>query len=418
MMGQAKHLRKVSRVGGAQAGFSLVELMVGIGIALMASLAIFQTFAASEEQRRTTSSGSEGLQGGTLAMAQVQAVVRNAGYNLVTPTDFAFTQPNRSVSMGVGVTIPNNTPVPTEFLMGCLMTGGMRIAPVLVNAGLTSADSDSITIMEGSSAASPLPAQLMAPHPSGSITLNIKTTYGYAINDWVIVYEQSGVAPNNQGTTRDVPCTFARVTALPLAPVLSPAAITLSTGTVAAYSLQARVVNLGPNPLFQRLTVDSTRRLVLTNLRTNTNQILADDVQTMKVQVGVDVSADDLVDEWINPPALVSAWTNPSATPTVPSVATLPIVPGTRSLNQIKALRIGLLLRSPQFERANPTTGLCETTGAGPFSVLPAISGSTASRVPNIPASPTYTLSGTQRCYRYNTVSAVVPLRNIIMSDL
>ncbi len=404
--------------GRSQTGFSLVELMVGIAIALIASLAIFQTFAASEEQRRTTGSGSEGLQGGTLAMAQVQAVVRNAGYNLMTPTDFTFTQPNRSVSIGVGVTIPNNTPVPTEFLMGCkIQNTAQRVAPILIKAGASAMASDTLFMMEGSSATSPIPAKLLTAHPQGSTSLTIRTTYGYALNQYVVVYEQSNVAPVNQGTTRDVPCTLAKITGIS-AGAISPGVITLSTGTVAAYSDLAQVVNLGTNPLFQQLSVDSSRRLVLTNLQTNAQQYLADDVLTMKVQAGIDISADDLVDEWINPPASETMWINPNATPTVPSVATLPVTPGTRSFNQIKALRIGLLLRSPQFERPNPVTGLCSTTGAGPFSVLPSVAGSSASRVPDMPVSPTYTLSGDERCYRYNTVSAIVPLRNIIMSDL
>jgi type IV pilus assembly protein PilW len=418
----------LSRPSHGQLGFSLVELMVGIVIALMASLAIFQTFAASEEQRRTTGSGSEGLQSGTLAMAQVQALVRNAGYNLVTPTSPAISPPNRGVAMGVGVTISNSVPVTTEFLMGCRIldtqlpsaTGSTRVAPVFVRAGAGALDSDVITLMEGSSSNSPMPSMLESAHPAGSTVLTLTTIYGYQVNDWVIVYEQSDdtVLNANPGTNRNVSCTLTRVTAV--SANLAPAGvINVSVGTSAPYSGLARVVNLGQTPLFQELRVDTVaRRLTLRNLRTNAVQILADDVVTMKVQTGLDITADDLIDQWTNPPALDSDWANPNAVPTVPSIASLPVATGPRSLNQIKALRIGLLLRSPQFERPNATTGQCNSTGTGPFNILPAVPGAAANRVPDMPASPAYSLTGNERCYRYNTVSAIVPLRNIIMSDL
>ena len=44
------------------AGFSLLELMVAAVIAMVGAVTIFQTMSVSEERRRSTTSGSEGLQ--------------------------------------------------------------------------------------------------------------------------------------------------------------------------------------------------------------------------------------------------------------------------------------------------------------------------------------------------------------------
>jgi type IV pilus assembly protein PilW len=401
----------------AEQGFGLVELLVGVVIALMTSLAIFQTFAVNEEQRRTTSSGSEGLQQGTLAMAQIQAIVRNAGYNLVTPTDPALLMPTRTVVLGAPSTISSAAPAATEFLMGCVTQTGRRMAPVTVTAGPTAIASDTITVIQGSSTRSPIPAKLETAVGVGATDLTITSTYGYAVNDWVLIYEQN--ATLNPGVTRPIACTLARVISLPSAPVIDRGTIRLSVGTAAAYSDLSRVVNLGQNPQgpqVQRLSVINNR-LTLTNMATGVAQPIADNVISMKVQVGVDITADDLIDEWTNPPPLPTDWLNPNSVATIPSIATLPVAVGPRSLNEMKALRVGLLIRSPQFERPN-TAGACVSSGAGPFEVLGAVAGNAAQRIPDMPGSGAYNLAGNQRCYRYNTVTNIIPLRNMIMSEL
>ena len=51
-------VNKLSR----HAGFSLVELMVAVVIGLIGKLVMFQVFAVSEGQKRTTASGGDGQQ--------------------------------------------------------------------------------------------------------------------------------------------------------------------------------------------------------------------------------------------------------------------------------------------------------------------------------------------------------------------
>jgi hypothetical protein len=68
------------------------------------------------------------------------------------------------------------------------------------------------------------------------------------------------------------------------------------------------------------------------------------------------------------------------------------------TLPRVRALRIGLVTRSPQAEKPN-AAGVCEATTA-----MPALFGEAV------------TADVTDwRCYRYRTAVAVVPLRNLVM---
>lgn len=399
-----------------QKGLGVVELMVGVVIALFASLAIFQTFALNESQRRTTGSGSEGLQSATLGLAAIKTMVEDAGYNMVTPTDSTMSLPNRLVIPGQAAAIINANPVSPEFLMGCTTQAGMRMAPVLVTSGGGALASDTITVMQGSSANSPMPSRLVAAAALGVTDLTVTTTYGYAVGDWVLVYEQD--AALNAGNARPIACTYARIVALPSAPTIANAVVRLSVPTAAAYGAQARVANLGPNPEAWQISVVNNRLQAVDLINNLPVQVLAENVVAMKVQVGLDVSNDDLIDEWMNPPAAANTWLNPNSVATIPSIPALPVAAGARSLNQMKALRVGLLLRAPVLERATGAGGACEVTPAGPYAVLEAIAGNAAQRIPDMPTSGAYTLAGDDRCFRYSTVNSVIPLRNVIMSQL
>ncbi len=63
-------------------GFTLVELMVGVLIGLIGTVVIFQVFAVSESQKRTTTGGSDAQQNGVFGLFQIERDMRMAGYGL------------------------------------------------------------------------------------------------------------------------------------------------------------------------------------------------------------------------------------------------------------------------------------------------------------------------------------------------
>ena len=70
-------------------GFSLVDVMVGMVIALLGVIIIFQVFAVSEGIKRTTTSGGDALQNGALALFALERSLKEAGYGIFSSTNLA-----------------------------------------------------------------------------------------------------------------------------------------------------------------------------------------------------------------------------------------------------------------------------------------------------------------------------------------
>ena len=70
------------RARARQSGFSMVELLVGMVIALLGTLAIFQVFALSEGQKRSTTSASDSQQNGSIALLSIERDIRQAGFGI------------------------------------------------------------------------------------------------------------------------------------------------------------------------------------------------------------------------------------------------------------------------------------------------------------------------------------------------
>ncbi len=66
----------------SQTGFSIVELMVGLVIALFGILIMFQVFTTSEGIKRTTTSGGDAQQNGAAALFYVARSLKAAGYGI------------------------------------------------------------------------------------------------------------------------------------------------------------------------------------------------------------------------------------------------------------------------------------------------------------------------------------------------
>lgn len=101
----------------ANAGFSIVEVMVGMVIALLGIIIIFQVFSVSEGIKRTTTSGGDALQNGASALFTLERSLKEAGYGIFSSTNLA--------------------PLPADPL---------GTAPVSIAAGAAANLSDSVTI--------------------------------------------------------------------------------------------------------------------------------------------------------------------------------------------------------------------------------------------------------------------------------
>ena len=85
------------------AGFSLIDTMVGMVIAMLGMIIIFQVFSISESVKRTTTSGGDAQQTGAMSLFTLERSLKEAGYgifvNNVPPL------PNDNLATTVPVTI-------------------------------------------------------------------------------------------------------------------------------------------------------------------------------------------------------------------------------------------------------------------------------------------------------------------------
>jgi len=64
------------------AGFSLIDVMVGMVISLLGTVIIFQVFAVSEGIKRTTTNGGDAQQNGSIVLFTMERQLKMAGYGL------------------------------------------------------------------------------------------------------------------------------------------------------------------------------------------------------------------------------------------------------------------------------------------------------------------------------------------------
>lgn len=393
----------------ASAGFSLVELMVGVTIGLLATIVIFQVFAVSEGQKRTTTSGSDAEQNGAFAVHNLESFLRAAGNNITN------TVPANAASVPVASQIAGCT-----INMGLVFTGPpvslvvgqtVRAIPVMITDG-GGGVSDTITIFGGSAAGMGAPVSLSGTVGVGSTAIPVASTFGLTTAvgatpaDLVLLAESQAV-----GTAT---CTLARVATIgPVAPapgawVAGSGTINVAQGAVANYSKQGALYNLGPNLIAFTYSVINNQ-LVATDLTgVLPPVVVADQVVNIQAQYGVDttVPPDGVIDTWVDP---TGVW----AFPAPPAALTATQI---QQVAQIRAVRIGIVVRSGQVERP-PTAGACTTT---PNLNLPVPLSNVAAATPSMSASAAIDTTNitTPNCYRYKTYETVIPIRNPIWSDV
>ncbi|MDF0379112.1 PilW family protein [Methylophilus sp. YYY-1] len=156
-----------------QSGMSLVELLVGILIGLVATLAISNLFSGFEARKRTITSGSDAQSTGVLAMFYMKRDAQNAGYGLPL---------NNSSDPS-----PLLCPINTSINQGGVI---INLSPVVIVDG--GAGSDILRIRYGNPSAGG--ASLRATGTITSPTLD-GALIGCREND-IVLYRQTNSNPN------------------------------------------------------------------------------------------------------------------------------------------------------------------------------------------------------------------------------
>lgn len=356
------HSRK--RRGRSQGGFSLIELMVGMAVGLMATLVIAEVMRVSEGQRRNATSGSDAQINGGMAIYTLQRNLKMAGYGLVTEPD----------------------------AIGCRLTSGFGMAtmpPTLAPALITSGGAnnpDTVRILSSSKTGFSLPTRLIAPFydPNGAgdlpTRMPVASSLGINANDLMaLVYG------------RDAACQVFVVSAQPPAGVV-PRTDGLKWNT-AKFPDRVPVdgnflVNLG-NFGDVTFSVSAAATLQQTTIdhpnQASTTTDLQSNIVTMKALYGKDTNGDGQVDTYdAVTPVTNAGWL------------------------QVLSIRVVVLARSEQYEKEEVTTALPEWD-LGSTVTVPGSSDCGGNKCITLRPD---TNDADWRHYRYKQFETLVPLRN------
>lgn len=379
----------ITRCGrGRSAGFTLVELLVAVVIGLAMTLAVTLMMTRYESGRRTLGSVNDASIGGAYVSYLLDRTVRSAGSGYMQSWVNAGGCRVLAARGGAQV-LPRAAAFPAPFASA---PQTVRLAPVVVHAGVGTGGSDIIAVMTGSSGLgeAPMPIQPASATDDG---LRLGSTVGLRGGDLVLVFQDRTNCLLQQVATgftggADQLLSFG--------------------GTYAATSVDgielkhigatepAWVVPLGSTgaarPQFQLIGVGDNATLVTHDMLrldgTDTVTAIADGVADLRVRYGVDTTGDGRIDSWQDPAS--SDW----------SGATLQSGSETARLrlSQIMALRIAIVTRTQVPER----------DAVAPTSLLLFPDLATALQV-------TRTLSAAERQLYWRVLDFTVPLRNTLL---
>ncbi len=388
-------------------GFSLIELMVGVAIGLVLTLAIFQVLIASEGRKRSLTGVNDVSQSGAYSVYVLDRILRSAGtgfaQGLSRPEEPSPGGCRISARLGAtGETLPRTNAFPAPFTA---VPRELRLAPVAIFPGASTAGSDVIMVMSGASGFGEVLSTVL-PGSIGAADLRLTNTIGYRAGDLLMIND-GGECLLSQVSAAKVPCAGDPGAATPTTvcgPLLPLAgAYFTATGPNTSLALlnagQPLTFTLGnPGngnpPEFTMLGVGDNSTLfrhdlLLTNGQ-NIVEPIADGVRVLRALYGIDTNDDGMLDAWQSPD--VGGWDG----------ATLmngSAVSKAR-LRQIVAIRVGLVLRSALVEQE-----MVAPTSLTLFGDLPAANQVTVY----------LNVAGENRHQRHRTVELTVPLRNILM---
>ncbi len=374
--------------GARQAGLSLVEIMVGVLIGMIGIVVIFQMLATAEERKRTVSSGSDVQVSGVIGLTSIERDVREAGYG------FSSAGYDAGITPVMGCTVnAYDTARPTAAYT-------YRLTPVQIIQGAGTA-SDTIIVLRGNS--NTFPAAYVFTE-STDTSKKTRGRAGIAPRDYLLVgrttptldcmtIEITDVTDADSLTIRNNQGSFSYPVYLPDGSTTTQTRIARHNNATPPITYTAGYLfNLGNSPRRNIWTVAGGKLQVTNDLLyqdTNGNGVndpveIADNVITLQAEYGIDANNNGRIEtgEWTTTdPAAVAQWAN------------------------VLAVRLGMLVRSGQYERTTVTTTVPSWAG-GQFTITN-LDNSASNTTPADPAN-------NWRNYRYRVYETVIPLRNML----
>jgi type IV pilus assembly protein PilW len=362
-------------------GFTLIELMIALVIASITAIVVLNVLMNYQTRKQTVAGTNDAAVSSSLGMYAVEREVRMAGAGYTSALGMRCPQ---------GINIAYN---------GVTISNGGQVMPVqIVDGG--GAVPDQINIVRSNANIGVAPINVMQPMASAVADIVVDTNIGLAANDLLLVTSDDGSQP----------CTVMQLTAAPTAAganwslahastsLYNPAAPAATFTNAASYQPRDSVVNLGSFGLRRFQVVCNTGTLpVATNqcdlkwydplglgaapTILNTESVVSQ-VVDVQAQYGIAPAGSQVVNAWVD---ATGAWAG---------------LPAAADIARIKAIRVSIVSR-----------GNLEPVNVAPASVVLWDLG--------IPATERrHTFSGAELRYRYQVLTVVIPLMNVIWAGV
>jgi type IV pilus assembly protein PilW len=401
------------------AGFSLVEVMVAMVIGLLGILVMTQVFSIFEGQRRTTSGGSDAITGGAIALNGVQRDIQQSGWGI-------------SALQIIGCTVINSQWGTNAALAPTGPTiAALPLVPVTINSALIPAgdpNTDTLLLVGGNSNGTVegdiIKSVVVLPAPGFVVTSPTVFNAG----DRLVAITQ---AP------QPVPCN--QTLGVVGGASTSTTVITTDTTAVASTVQGPRLFNLGPRPKVQAYAVRNGK-LTVCDYTTNdcgaactaadspagttvggscnTSWLqIASDIVSLRAQYGRDTTDGNLLDPTISMDGTVNVWDRTVATSLTPVSAIAAANTNTCGLVRVSAIRLALVARSTQPEKApggvNVTAAAPTWAGSDAVAVAANAANAAAVAIDLTLTRPDTTTWPTWADFRYKVFETTIPIRNI-----
>lgn len=356
--------------GRRERGVTLVELMVGLLIGLLAVLIITQVFLVSEGQRRTTTGGSDAQVNGALSLHTIQRDVQMAGYGLTSSPGIL----GCPISASFGGSAPAGFPT--------------VLAPVVITPEASRPSGsigDAIRVLASSKASYSVPTRIVPPaYAVGGVEFPVTSALGVQANDLALV-----------ASNASDPCWVFQVSSAPTAASIPRADNQWNATGMPdrAYGDGSVLVNLG-RLVDNQYEVNATNALQMSSFdvaapATRVIRTIQSGIVNMRAYYGKDTDGDGVVDAFnATTPATNAEWI------------------------QVLAVRVVLVARSEQYEK-EPVTFAAPSVDMG--TTPPTTGAVTCGSSECITLDVSHLGTGTEwQHYRYKTFDTVIPLRNML----